>query len=129
MQKLQLRKRTFAGVAEGRWLLDRKGAEGQGTHLQQLNQEATCRCCLLLHVCGGVPHLAWAKLLLLRRVVFYGDCKCLQSLQTRSNFKFLHAQPAHCPGTQELWPGTTHIVACLVCNTQLCCELWTVLEQ
>ncbi len=62
MQTLQLRKRTFAGVAEGCWLLDGQGAEGQGTHLKQLDQEATCRCCLLLHVCTGVPHLVWAIL-------------------------------------------------------------------
>ena len=103
MQTLQLRNGTFAGVAEGCWLLDRQGAEGQGTHLQQLDQEATCRCCLLLHVCAGVPHLAQARLLLLCHVLLDGDCKCLQSLQTP--FKFKSACSA------SPLPGNTRIVA------------------
>ncbi len=112
-QLLRLRKHTSACLRDSCWLVG-QGAEGQGTHLQQLNQEATCRCCLLLHMCAGKPHLARARLLLLCCMLSDGDCKCLQSLQRPFKIQTSACSARLLPSnTSRLWPGLINVVACL----------------
>ncbi len=108
------------------WLVG-QGAELQNTHLQKLNQEATCCCCLLLHMCAGI--LPGPDCCCSAECFLMETASVSKACRDHSKFKFLHAQQAHCLATQGPRPGMTHVAASLDCSIQVCCELWTVCEQ